>query len=1789
MRFKKLELLGFKSFAEATELVFEPGVTAIVGPNGSGKCLAGSERVVLSDGRQVSIGELVETALRSSAQVFPLEDGFCAAGNPSSISILSLNPSTFKLEPRPVSAFIKRTAPDSLLRIQTHSGREVVATPYHPLFTLQNGSLHALRADEVQVGTRIAVPRRLPIGGAHRRQDFRGVLSRFRPEDRIYVPYSEQLRRFILQESRKHGGVLHLERKYGLPKDSLRGVWSSQSVAAWALARVMEGGGSPWPESQAWVPLKSKGTGEIRLSLAMTEETARFLGYVVSEGRVTPSAQVWFVNSDPALVEDFKHCAQTSFGVQAKVFSYKKGASDVIIFSQALCLALDRIYGLRMEAPSSAKRIPEQILTAPKEVVAHFLSALLEGDGHLCDRGRTQYIEYTTASERLARDLVGLLLRFGITASLRPKLKSASNTRRRIKRLYYSVYIYGVGQLRALAGILRFAGDKRHTLRRYGTLAVRSNPNHDLIPGLRPLIRSLTRTSRVRVKHLRKDSPRLAAYHEGRCEASRVGVAEVLDLAARYGSPTSESVAVSTRLKQLADSDLLWDQIAAVEVVAPETPWVYDLSVDETHNFVAENIIVHNSNVADAIKWVLGEQSARELRGGRMEDLIFSGSERRDPLNYAQVALTLDNSDQKLPIPYSEVTIARRLFRSGESEYLINKNPVRLKDIQQLLMGTGIGTSAYSLFEQGRIEQIITARPEDRRQVFEEAAGITRFKAQKREALRKLDQTEENLARVTDVIAEVARQIRSIERQVQKARSYREQMETLKTLELRLARGEVRQLKESWAQKEAALNALKEDLSALETQARDQESAFQAVRDEDTQAADVCRRVQEEALRLDHERQALEQRRQVLGERIAEGAARGEQLRREKADADRHLEEILAQQEELKRSIDGQEEERRRKQEKIAQERSVLEACDLRIAQAEAAIRTIRERLLEAAQLHVQAKNGFTHAQQEFSRSEARLNRLYAERAKVAGEMEEAGTKLNGVDEELRRGKQAREALEAERPGLKNRLEEAETALSRVTEEADALEEEKTRFSSQCELLKGLLVAHEGYSGGVKTLLTAMDEGQLSREGVLGVLAELLQVAQAEAPALEAALGEWAQAVVVESFAQAERCRRFLSERQAGRVLFLILDRIREGSWIAGPAQAIPEAQPLAERVGVTPHLEKLLKLLLADVWFVPDRETALSILDQRSGSDRLLRLVTPSGELLTPASALLGCEPAEGTRVIGRMDRLKSLEAALSRTESRLEEILTHLQSAREHCRLERRAAADWEERAAAAREALKEIEARRESASESLESIRQEQALLESETAEADVELRAARQRLENRRREEEEKAQALEALEQSVQAHQQEIAEVRRRKEGAAVAVAGAQAELASFEEVCAGRVRSMELLERAVCSSRDQIEARRIEIERLDAQRAECEEEIRAAETALGELETRLEGARNRLREAEDRQARARQAAEAQQERFLGVRRRLDEIRRQVHSQEMERTQMTFREQQIADRLWQIYQIRMTETPPEENSPVPEGRQALEGLRSEVRALEERLKKMGPVNLASIDEEQELNSRHEYLTRQQTDLIRAKDDLHTAITRINRTTRAMFRETFEAVQKEFQVCFRRLFGGGEARLILMDEEDVLESGVEIIARPPGKQLQTISLLSGGEKALTTIALLFAIFRIKPSPFCVLDEIDAPLDEANITRFASSLREFLQESQFIIITHNKKTISMADLMYGVTMAERGVSRLVSVRLNADGNGNGNGHSGPAPDGFGGTAVNGNGNGHKETSPSPTKSRPE
>jgi len=1148
------------------------------------------------------------------------------------------------------------------------------------------------------------------------------------------------------------------------------------------------------------------------------------------------------------------------------------------------------------------------------------------------------------------------------------------------------------------------------------------------------------------------------------------------------------------------------------------------------------------SNILDALRWALGEQSPRSLRGLHMQDVIFNGSENRQPMGVAEVSVTFDNSDSRLPVDFAEVQATRRLYRSGESEYLINKAACRLRDVQELFMDTGIGTNAYSLIGQGKVDLVLSSKPEDRRFLFEEAAGIIKYKSRKKVAMRKLEVAEQNLLRLNDIIAEVQRQMRSLKRQVNAAIRYRELIESLRELEVR-----------SFYLKYARLT---EEVAQLRRQFADAQDAYEKTMAEVTK---------------------LEARNEEL-------AARGIEIQRELADRRDAVHEIDAEMEKTERQIAllrqqidfsiGQQEQLLHERDEFRQR---AEAVQKQIGYTTDAVRAVGEEIgslkaaLDAKQAECdEATNRLSQADEHLDVTRARMLDSMSSRAKTQTELETSANSIQRVDEQLaaiyERQKSFQDRtqevtaklgqlrkLESERQeelaasvDKRRRAADEHAAKNQdvraLNEEWQALRERKSSQEARLRSLRELRDRYEGFASGVRAIMTAKQQGVADVNGVIGPIGDLLSTEKANERAIEAALGGNINNIVVEQADAAKTAIAFLKQHQAGRVTFLPLDTIRVGqNDESGAVRGLPGViGPAINYVQYDPHLQKAVEYLLYNTVIVETIDDAIRI---ARGAKRYPKLVTLDGDVVSPAGAVTGGRTQhEGRGLLGRSAEIAELEEVIKSTESGIGDLLKRTQAMAVEINNLTQHIKDIEERENALRSKLSalSVEIARGAAEE--DSITQTASHLTAQRQTLDTEHDAlqARQR---------EALLRAESMDQDDAALQRVLAEAQDAASQARQALAARSEELAELRVALASLSQRLDETERNRLREHQEYE----EAVRTAGRRAEQAAQLKENEAAL---RTEVANGIERSKALSEEGHRAKQqVVETQnaQQTLLDETDAISKTLREMHERsrsmqsDVHRLEMALRHNEdqiefLEERILAEYRIALSSLDPAKIGADDYDEETREHTVNELR---EKIERLGTVNVIAIEEYEALEKRNEFLVTQEEDLRKAREALLGVVDRIDKTIRAMFLDTFEKVSETFKVFFRRLFNGGQARIYLLDEEDPLECGIEIEARPPGKKPQGISLLSGGEQAMTAIALLFAIFRAKPSPFCVLDEVDAPLDDANIDRFLSMVEDFTDESQFIIITHSKQTMTRANILYGVTMQERGVSQIVSVRF--------------------------------------------
>lgn len=1184
------------------------------------------------------------------------------------------------------------------------------------------------------------------------------------------------------------------------------------------------------------------------------------------------------------------------------------------------------------------------------------------------------------------------------------------------------------------------------------------------------------------------------------------------------------------------------------------------------------------SNVVDAIRWVLGETSAKALRGGEMADVIFNGTDNRKPLGMAEVTLTMGDCEEALKVEYNEVSITRRVYRDGKSEYRINNTLCRLRDIHDLFMDTGIGRTAYSIMEQGKIDMLLSSKPEDRRQVFEEAAGITKFKKEKKEALRKLDYTEANLLRVNDVLAEQERRMNSLRRQVAKARRFQTLSKSVKTLDTHLGHRKYLELN-------AQCEELKRSIHSLEVR----ELEIEVDLPEREQAVIVARnRAQELESQLTEIRQMLNEKRnsasaatskiafnnerqsELIG-RIEQNEMDIEETRQKLGQQEIDLETATVSLSEMTSKIDSQAEELLQQEERMSVSRAMREEKEHQLSGTRSEANRTQTMIATA-----QAKIESALAQFEGNRERAR--QLGSEEEKLRVEREEADAEKQKISAEL-------EDRVSKLSGLSEQLEAQERAFQRVRGDLDstrqtAAEEHKqlSKSSSRLEVLKELVKSGEGLEQGTQAVLKGLDDKDLYEPGVRGVLANFIKVEAEYTTAVEAALGTHLQTVLVRDAMLAESIIETLTLKKMGKAAIVPEDFIPLQS--AVQLQTIPNGavawavDKVTSEKAVTPVIERLL----TNVLVVKDLAAALKL----RSSMQDVTFATLKGVVVNAEGVITGGQSSgDNSSVLDRQNEIIELEVAtaeLAKNEStakrKLDQLELQMSEGREAVEVAR-------ERLQKARVDESTLQGQLSLATREVESIEGKIASLEWERKELSERENNA---LGNREEMEAELGNSrirLEEMEQEQLIMSRELEEMMMREQDSSAVVNELKTNLAverralqSAEEQKLPMAARLEELRHQTSRKESEIIAFRERVDAANRETGNLKQEIETNTEAAEQLEIELEtAAASRAGMLEAINIAEKEASE--------IRQQVSKITDQKGKEEISSTKFELRMESLLETMQERYQIDLarfrfdshellnciadqkksfsrgnqssnSEVDEEEETDIESivvpGDEAPDWkfVESALGELKRKLDSMGPVNVDAIQEFEELEERFNFVKGQYDDLTNSKEELVGVIERINVETRKRFTETFEKIRNNFRDMFKLLFGEkGEANLHLVDESDPLESGIDVIAKPPGKKLQSITLLSGGERSMTAVALLFSIYQIKPSPFCVLDELDAPLDESNIGRFLKVLDRFIDTSQFIIVTHSKRTMSRADVMYGVTMEEFGVSKPVGMRL--------------------------------------------
>ena len=1142
------------------------------------------------------------------------------------------------------------------------------------------------------------------------------------------------------------------------------------------------------------------------------------------------------------------------------------------------------------------------------------------------------------------------------------------------------------------------------------------------------------------------------------------------------------------------------------------------------------------SNVGDAVRWVLGEQSAKQLRGGNMQDVIFSGTENRKPLSFASVSITLDNSDHKLPVDYNEVTVARRLYRSGESEYLINGSGCRLKDIQEMFYDTGIGKEGYSIIGQGQIDKILSGKPEERRELFDEAAGIVKFKRRKITTLKKLDEERQNLVRVTDILSELTKQLGPLERQSETARIYLAKRDELKELDINLFLLDHQRTGELLNELETKLSQAQQELDEAQSAYKQTKAEYERLEQELEELntkLDALKEEQQENALL---KQQYEGQVKVLEEQISSGRQNSEHFRSRLTVLKDDLQKRSEEKEKLTEERAALYNRLKETRDNLKKETESLENIVSNVDECTQAVEDGKNEIIEILNSRATTKGKAQRfdammEQLDIRKAEVsqRILRLKSEEAILESDREKAQKQYDTVTNVI-------QSTNAECVRLDEEIHQIQEKLKKQNSQMEIGQTAYHREASRLESLRNITERYDGYGNSIRRVME-----QKSREpGIRGVVADIIHVQKDYEVAIETALGGSIQNIVTDNEQTAKRMISFLKKNRYGRATFLPLSNISGRGGLAqkdvlrepgvvGTANTLVEADA---------EYSELVMYLLGRVLVVDNIDHAIAIGKKYRHS---LRMVTIEGESLSPGGSMTGGAFKNNSNLLGRRREIEELERSVGILKKELEETQRAIGENRSRRNVLRDTIADFQQQLQqqyveqnTAKMNLAQIQEKEDEIQSSYRRIEREQEELRQQAGEIRQDHSSIARELEDSQKDEKE-------LEVFIETKQKELEEWKAEETEKNHVLEKIRLEESSLEQ-------QNHFLQENISRLENEIEAYHRESEEITENLSRSAEEIHKKEDGIEELkkavtectgkEEVLDARRIEWQEEKEKRSTSHKSFFEKRDHLSEKTSLLDKECFRLRSQAEKIEEQ--RESQISY-MWEEYEI----TP---NNALQYRKEELtdrQTIKKDVLRIKDEIRKLGSVNVNAIEDYKNLLERHTFLSAQYEDIVKAEETLEGIIQELDEGMRKQFTEKFRDIQREFDKAFKELFGGGKGTLELAEDEDILEAGIRIISQPPGKKLQNMMQLSGGEKALTAIALLFAIQNLKPSPFCLLDEIEAALDDSNVGRFASYLQKLTKNTQFIIITHRRGTMNAADRLYGITMQEKGVSTLVSVDL--------------------------------------------
>ena len=1674
---KKMKIHGFKSFAKPIELPFSKDFSAVIGPNGSGKCVSGNTIVQLSDGSLTKIQELVNQRLKANSYV--ADDGYLAEGDGK--RILSLNLNTLKIEEKPILAYVKRRSPKTLLSIRTRSGKTIIATKYHPLFILDNMEVRSIKAEELKEGTKIAIPNKIRCDGAN--PYFEELLDEIRPEDNLYIPWKQEYKD-ILRKCKKTTWN-KLPEVIGVPKTILKGIMDKQNINLAFLIRILRYARFKNMEIMNNVEyIKSKNSSKLyKIPWKNSEEFSRLFGYLLAEGRLPNyTDHVWFTNGDEEIVEDYINLIWKVFEAKPTINEYKPRCYDVITYSQPIRILLNK-FGMPLGGTTDKKTINNIYLRHSTEhQLAGLLNGLYCGDGYISNRS----IEITTKSKALGFCIESILARLGIDYRSVFQVKAATNTG--FSGMYKTIRIYGVDNFLKFKERINLVHKEKQKRLDELTKDKNANPNVDLIE-LNAVVKDIVKELKIKIKPNRGIFPRLESYYYNQCTPSRHGLSVLYkELFTPLVGNQIESLAL---LKKHIDSNIFWDEIVEINEIESDEEWVYDLCIEENHNFIANNIIVHNSNVVDSLCFVLGRLSSKSMRADNSAKLIYNGGKHGNPAKEAYVSILFDNSQNTFPAKAKEIEIKRLVRHNGQSKYFINGELRTRQQVLDLLAAAKINPDGHNIILQGDITHAAEMPSEERREIVEDIAGISIYEDKKEKAVRELDKVESQLKEASIILTERGTYLKELKKDYDQASKYKELEKNVKSNKATYLSLQVKQREEKLEKVVSLINKNQSQIDSINSKVK------QVQQDREEKRQDIQKLKDEIEKSGESSQLALHSEIETLKEQLSEDKIRFTTIQNEIKSLNERTSQLKSSLHDSDKRVNAMQEKKSKLQDELEsikdgfsknynelsklKEKHSFDDMEAEIAKLDSEIESIKSQNFEEKKLALL---------RDKDKVELRLSTI----EKLASKPQLA--KLNNLKQNLKQSAQNLNRVMEEDSALLNQLSSARIRLQQIKEEHIRLKTQQT------------LAKEHSINLAINKIKS------LNMQGVFGTFAELAQVPPEYSLAIEVAAGSRINSIVVKDDGIAAKCIQYLKSNKLGTAIFLPLNKLK----VQSPGN-IKEGHGLAiNLIKFDSKFEQAFKYVLGNTIIVDNIDAARKI-----GIGKY-RMATLDGDLVETSGAMIGGFRRKHSSLFltpGIEKNLDSLSSEISKFTSLIKDI-------------EKKLSINGD-KVGKAREEKSTFEGE----------------MLKIQASIGDIDnILNEKQELEKNLRQ---LTSQISAIDSTINKNSSSLNELNRKRAQIREKIGNKRnpkimAQIESLEKLINGLNEKKILINSEINNISSQV--KELILPEKESMQKIIKQNLSQLESFNSEVKTlssEISGAESAIKAKEKEEAKLYSNFKG----MLSKREKLNQIMQELEikiNNEKNKTQIF--EERInnfsIDKAKIVSEIAGLNQEMLEYKDVKLRRGLSESeLKDEITKFESMMRNLGNVNLRALEIYEQVGKEYESLEQKSSKLKVEKEDVLKMIEEVESRKTSTFMKSFNKINSNFESIFSQLTTKGTAHLVLENPEKPLEGGVQVMVKIAHNKFLDIKSLSGGEKTLTALAFIFSIQDHDPAPFYLLDEVDAALDKKNSEKLSELIKKYSQKAQYIVITHNDSVIGGADKLYGVSMHQDGISHVVSLKV--------------------------------------------